>query len=255
MQPICAYLYVLAYCIGRSLFRATLLRRAPLVCHFEARCARLCTRSASSQPIGSRHAPTRRSASSDLVDFACSFRAPQRRAQCGSGQRCDPSTELSWRPSRSLADRVRSPLRGRRSAWSTASASSRRRARRCGGTLATGICWRWRGRIRGSRWSCGDGQAGIRSSKPATVRHRIAAGHLLRPSAATGRDKVVCVRKLDTNQLRAKIGLLLDASGLKIRPLARAVESTNESVRGIWSALHDSPSRGLGGLPRQTGKA
>ena len=81
-------------------------------------------------------------------------------------------------------------------------------------------------------------------------------GHGLRLDAATGRDKVVCVRKLDANQLRAKVGLLLDASGLKIRPLARrAVESTNESVRGIWSALHDSPSRGLGGLPRQTGKA
>lgn len=55
-----------------------------------------------------------------------------------------------------------------------------------------------------------------------------------------GRDKVVCVRNLPPSSIAAKAQLLLDSSGAKITSLKRpTVESTTESVRGIWSAFHD----------------
>ena len=73
--------------------------------------------------------------------------------------------------------------------------------------------------------------------------------------SANGRDKVVSVKRHDFTQIGQKVDLLLDSSGSKIHKLAhRHVESTNESVRGIWSQLHADMPAGLGGLPRTTGK-
>ena len=55
-----------------------------------------------------------------------------------------------------------------------------------------------------------------------------------------GRDKVICVRNLPSQSISAKVQLLLDSSGNKIMSLKRPkVESTTESVRGIWSAFHE----------------
>jgi large subunit ribosomal protein L43 len=55
-----------------------------------------------------------------------------------------------------------------------------------------------------------------------------------------GRDKVICVRNLPPPSILAQAELLLDSSGSKITTLKRPkVESTNESVRGIWSAFHE----------------
>ncbi|KAM0792858.1 hypothetical protein ACM66B_002622 [Microbotryomycetes sp. NB124-2] len=59
-----------------------------------------------------------------------------------------------------------------------------------------------------------------------------------------GRDKVVCVRNLEPASIMNKAQLLLDSSGSKITTLKRPkVESTNESVRGIWSAFHAESAR------------
>ncbi|KAF7332319.1 L51-S25-CI-B8 domain-containing protein [Mycena kentingensis (nom. inval.)] len=61
----------------------------------------------------------------------------------------------------------------------------------------------------------------------------------LRGFYANGRDKVIALNKLEVTGIQQKLRLLLDASGLKIKPLKRrTVESTNEAARGIWSGLH-----------------
>lgn len=55
-----------------------------------------------------------------------------------------------------------------------------------------------------------------------------------------GRDKVICLRSLLPPSVSSKVQLLLDSSGQKITNLKRPkVESTTESVRGIWSAFHE----------------
>lgn len=54
-----------------------------------------------------------------------------------------------------------------------------------------------------------------------------------------GRDKVIALNKLEVTGIHKKLELLLDSSGLKIKPLKRrTVESTTEAARGIWSGLH-----------------
>jgi large subunit ribosomal protein L43 len=63
-------------------------------------------------------------------------------------------------------------------------------------------------------------------------------------NAVNGRDKVIPLNGLEVNGIHNKIQLLLDSSGAKIKPLKRRkVESTTESIRGIWSGLHDEPIR------------
>jgi large subunit ribosomal protein L43 len=53
-----------------------------------------------------------------------------------------------------------------------------------------------------------------------------------------GREKVICVRNLDSNQILKKAELLRDASGKKLKRVKRRVETENSSVRGIWSPFH-----------------
>ncbi|KAI9879064.1 MAG: 39S ribosomal protein L51, mitochondrial [Pleopsidium flavum] len=53
-----------------------------------------------------------------------------------------------------------------------------------------------------------------------------------------GREKAVCVRNLEKEQILQKAELLRDASGEKLRRVTRPVKSGNESVRGIWSPYH-----------------
>jgi large subunit ribosomal protein L43 len=58
------------------------------------------------------------------------------------------------------------------------------------------------------------------------------------------RDKVIPLKELEVTGIQKKVQLLLDSSGAKIQPLKRrAVESTTEATRGIWSGLHaDRPT-------------
>ncbi|KAJ7693537.1 hypothetical protein B0H17DRAFT_1277908 [Mycena rosella] len=62
------------------------------------------------------------------------------------------------------------------------------------------------------------------------VKQRNRKEPIVRGFYVNGRDKVIALNKLE---------LLLDSSGLKIKPLKRrTVESTTEAARGIWSGLH-----------------
>ncbi|GAA5913345.1 mitochondrial 54S ribosomal protein mL43 MRPL51 [Sporobolomyces salmoneus] len=63
---------------------------------------------------------------------------------------------------------------------------------------------------------------------------------ILRALYLNGRSKEICVRSLEPSSISQKVKLLLDSSGAKITQIRRPkVESTNESVRGIWSAFHE----------------
>ncbi|GAA6003414.1 hypothetical protein JCM10207_000323 [Rhodosporidiobolus poonsookiae] len=66
-------------------------------------------------------------------------------------------------------------------------------------------------------------------------------GHpVLRGVYANGRTKEICVRSLPPSSIARKAQLLLDSSGSKIVELRRpGVRSETESVRGVWSALHE----------------
>lgn len=68
--------------------------------------------------------------------------------------------------------------------------------------------------------------------------------HASSPSAANGRDKTICVRELKPHQVAEKVRLALDASGRKATNLHRQypVQSTNTSVRGIFSPFHQQQS-------------
>lgn len=78
-------------------------------------------------------------------------------------------------------------------------------------------------------------------SPPPPLRFvRVIAEVYVAGSTVNGRDKVICVRNLPSQSISAKVQLLLDSSGNKILSLKRPkVESTTESVRGIWSAFHE----------------
>lgn len=61
---------------------------------------------------------------------------------------------------------------------------------------------------------------------------------------AGGLSKPVCVRNYNPSKILEKIQVVQNASGHKLQKYNRAVESTNESVRGIWSPFHvDKESR------------
>lgn len=67
------------------------------------------------------------------------------------------------------------------------------------------------------------------------------SGHpLLRAQYTNGREKVVCVRNLNIDNVENKLKLLKDSSGEILRRRAQNdnVESLNNGVRGVWSPLH-----------------
>lgn len=67
------------------------------------------------------------------------------------------------------------------------------------------------------------------------------SGHpLLRAQYTNGREKVVCVRNLNVDNVENKLKLLKDSSGdiLHKRSSNHNVESLNSSVRGVWSPFH-----------------
>ncbi|SAM09671.1 hypothetical protein [Absidia glauca] len=61
-------------------------------------------------------------------------------------------------------------------------------------------------------------------------------------SVVNGREKVICTRNMQPNEIATKVNLLRDSSGEKLKNLAKKpVLSTTESVRGIWSPFHSNP--------------
>lgn len=54
-----------------------------------------------------------------------------------------------------------------------------------------------------------------------------------------GREKAVCVRNLERDQILAKVEFLIANGGRKNELIrGKNVVSTNENVRGIWSPMH-----------------
>ncbi|WVQ84657.1 hypothetical protein IAT38_006812 [Cryptococcus sp. DSM 104549] len=72
---------------------------------------------------------------------------------------------------------------------------------------------------------------------------------VLRGHYVNGRDKVICVNRLELGEVDKKVQLLLNSSGAKIKPLKNLTleaAPASESARGIWSALHDQAKDGQG---------
>ncbi|PWY63886.1 mitochondrial ribosomal protein L43 [Aspergillus heteromorphus CBS 117.55] len=61
---------------------------------------------------------------------------------------------------------------------------------------------------------------------------------VIRGVFVNGREKVICVRNLEPEQIGKKANLLREASGEKLKRTTKPVTSINESVRGIWSPYH-----------------
>ena len=68
---------------------------------------------------------------------------------------------------------------------------------------------------------------------PRPHKHPVIKGHYI-----NGREKAVCVRNLEPEQIGKKADLLKQASGEKLKRTKKPVTSINESVRGIWSPYH-----------------
>jgi len=68
---------------------------------------------------------------------------------------------------------------------------------------------------------------------PRPHKHPVIKGHYI-----NGREKAICVRNLEKEQILEKATLLKEASGLKLKMVKKPVSSKNDSVRGIWSPYH-----------------
>ena len=53
-----------------------------------------------------------------------------------------------------------------------------------------------------------------------------------------GRDKAICVKNMEPLEVLKKAELLRNATGEKLRKMKKPVQSTNDSVRGVWSPFH-----------------
>jgi len=62
---------------------------------------------------------------------------------------------------------------------------------------------------------------------------------ILKAYYINGNSKAICVRNLEPGEIIRKAELLLQNSGTKNKKIrGKNVVSSNENVRGIWSALH-----------------
>lgn len=68
---------------------------------------------------------------------------------------------------------------------------------------------------------------------PRPRKHPVIIGHYI-----NGREKAICVRNLQKEQILKKAELLRDASGEKLKRVTKPVKSINDSVRGVWSPYH-----------------
>jgi len=80
--------------------------------------------------------------------------------------------------------------------------------------------------------------ARLNPSVEITVSPRPRKHPIIRGTYINGREKVICVKNLQKEQILEKAHLLRDASGEKLRRVTKPVQSINESVRGIWSPYH-----------------
>jgi len=62
--------------------------------------------------------------------------------------------------------------------------------------------------------------------------------HVLLGHFINGREKAICVRNLEKEQVLEKALLLRNASGDRLKKITKPVKSLNESVRGIWDPFH-----------------
>ncbi|KAK4689606.1 large subunit ribosomal protein L43, partial [Tremellales sp. Uapishka_1] len=72
---------------------------------------------------------------------------------------------------------------------------------------------------------------------------------VIRGHYVNGRDKVICVNGLETNEVVNKVNLLLTSSGAKLKSLKNSTLEAapgGESARGIWSSIHDQSKEGGG---------
>ncbi len=53
-----------------------------------------------------------------------------------------------------------------------------------------------------------------------------------------GREKAICVKNMEPLEVLKKAELLRNATGEKLRKMKKPVQSTNDSVRGVWSPFH-----------------
>jgi large subunit ribosomal protein L43 len=71
------------------------------------------------------------------------------------------------------------------------------------------------------------------SVSPRPSKHPVITAHYI-----NGKEKSICVRKMEPNEILKKVELLRDSNGEKNRKYTRAVTSINPSVRGVWSPYH-----------------
>ncbi|WVR07623.1 hypothetical protein IAU60_004665 [Kwoniella sp. DSM 27419] len=72
---------------------------------------------------------------------------------------------------------------------------------------------------------------------------------VLRGHYVNGRDKVICVNKLEMDGVHNKVNILLNSSGAQIKSLKNLTleaAPAAESARGVWSALHSQAKDGSG---------
>lgn len=72
------------------------------------------------------------------------------------------------------------------------------------------------------------------------------SGHpLLRAEYTNRKEKVICVRSLNIDNVENKLKLLKDSSGETLRHYVSNdyVSSLNSSVRGVWSPMHVDPTK------------
>ncbi len=68
---------------------------------------------------------------------------------------------------------------------------------------------------------------------PRPSKHPVIVGRYI-----NGRDRAICVKNLEANQVLKKAEMLRDSDGEKNKRTNKAVTSVNESVRGVWSPYH-----------------
>lgn len=71
-----------------------------------------------------------------------------------------------------------------------------------------------------------------------TVSPRPGLHPVVRGCYMNGREKVVCVRNMQANEIIQKVLLLRNANGEILKRTKKPVQSVNESVRGIWDPYH-----------------
>ena len=71
-----------------------------------------------------------------------------------------------------------------------------------------------------------------------TVSPRPGKHPVIRGIYINGREKAVCVRNMQPNEIGDKAELLKNASGEKLKRVRKPVKSLNESVRGVWDPFH-----------------